>query len=121
MKDTIVTQATYALGFGNMPFEAPTTLPSQTVPGMTMSLRQLVERYTRGEPVPAFTPVFVGDDDVIPDNLERMDVQDKLMLSKDLADAIQTERSRRSSPSRGSDPVSPLVPDIAPHSDASVM
>jgi len=121
MKDYIVTQATFAVACCNPISEPPNTFPSQTVPGMTLSLRELVNRYVRGESVPVFTPQYNADDDIIPHDLERMDVQDKLMFAKDLRHAIQTERSRRSFPPRDSDPVSPVVPDIAPHSEAATM
>jgi hypothetical protein len=37
--------------------------PSQTVPDMTLSLQELVERYTRGQSVATFTPVYYGEDE----------------------------------------------------------
>lgn len=119
MKDFIVTQQAFQLGCCNPISEAPTTLPSMTVPGMSMSMRELVQRFTRGEAVPTFTPQFHGDDQLIPENLERLDVQDKLMLSQQLADAIQTERSRRSASPRPSIDLPP-VPST-PEPDAAVM
>lgn len=119
MKDFIVTQASFALGCCNQVFEHPNTLPSLTVPGMTMSMRELVLRYTRGESVPTFTPQYNAENDIIPENLERLDQQDKLMLSKQLGDAIQTERSRRSSPYRSGDDL-PLVSPL-PDPEAATM
>lgn len=121
MKDFIVTQLTFQEGYRNSIAEPRMTLPSQTVPGMTMSMRELVNRYVRGEPVPTFTPQYNADSDIIPDNLERMDVQEKLMLAKNVRDAIQTERSRRLSSARDSDPIPPVVSDIAPHPEAATM
>jgi len=119
MKSYIVTQATFATGCSNPVREPVNSLPSLTVPGMTLSLRDLVQRYTRGESVPTFTPQFHGDDELMPQHLERMDVQDKLMLSKELSNAIQTERSRRSSTPRVDSDL-PSVPS-APDPEAAVM
>jgi len=119
MKNFIVTQSTFALGCCNPAHEPENTLPSLTVPGMTLSLRDLVQRYTRGESVPTFTPQFHGDDELISQDLERMDVQDKLMLSKQLGNAIQTERSRRSSTSRPVDDL-PSV-SATPDPEAAIM
>ena len=46
--------------------------PSQTVPDMTLSLQELVERYTRGQSVATFTPVYYGEDEEFAD-VSRMD------------------------------------------------
>lgn len=119
MKNFIVTQATFESGCSNSVSEPENTLPSLTVPGMSMSMRELVQRYTRGESVPTFTPQFHGHDELVPDNLERLDVQERLMLSQDLRHAIQTERSRRSSASRSVDDLPPVP--TTPEPGAAIM
>lgn len=119
MKEFIVTQATFASGCSNRVSEPSNPLPSKTVPGMAMSMRELVQRYTRGDSVPTFTPQFHGDDSLIPENLERLDAQDRLSLSQNLRNAIQIERSRRSPSPRSADPV-PVVPAL-PEPDAAIM
>lgn len=69
--------------------------PSLTVPGMTLSLEELLRRHVRGEHVSVFTPVF-SEDPGIPDGLERMDEMDRLDMSRALKQGIESERQRRS-------------------------
>lgn len=72
-------------------------LPSLTVPDMTMTLEQLLQRYTRGEQVATFTPVFNGDDDFLPD-VDRMTTMDKIDLLNDLKVGINHLRDQVSKP-----------------------
>lgn len=62
-------------------------LPSLTVPDMTLGLRDLLERYVRGEHVSTFQPVYSDDPDV-PDNLETLSPMDRIDMSRDLKAGI---------------------------------
>lgn len=53
--------------------------PSMTVPGSNLSLRQLLERYSMGQNVQTFQGTYT-DDDIIPDNFERLDQHDRIEL-----------------------------------------
>jgi len=86
-----ITHASYSQ---EMPARGQTFVkPSQTIPGMVPSLRDLIERYTRGEGIEQFNPVYT-DSDLIPDNLERMDVFERMQYSKDLKESIAFERQK---------------------------
>jgi len=61
-------------------------LPSQTVPGMTMSLEELLRRYVRGENVQTFQPVYAGDAD-IPD-FDNMTEMDRLDMARELREFV---------------------------------
>lgn len=94
MKNYIVNHMNYSLGLHNPAFEAINPdLPSLTVPGMTLSLQQLLEKYVQGGDVAMFPPVYAGD--VIMPNIERMTVQDRLDLSRELAIAIKEDQKER--------------------------
>ena len=60
--------------------------PSKTTPDMSLTLKELVTRHSRGIPVPTFKPVY-SDDPLLPDlnRLTPMDVQD---LSRQISDYI---------------------------------
>jgi hypothetical protein len=67
--------------------------PSLTVPGMTLSLRDLLDKYVReGVTLPA--PEWSNDDD-IPDGIERLSKTDKVDLARDLRASIDVHRSRK--------------------------
>jgi len=67
---------------------------SMTVPDMSLSLRDLLARHNAGGKVKVFTPVYTGDNKLIPDNFERMDLIDKLSLAKEVGDFVRTSRGR---------------------------
>lgn len=71
------------------------SLPSQTVPEMTMSLKKLLERYTRGGQVATFTPVYTGSGE-FDDNpeFEKMDAVEKLQMAKSIKDSIKAYQDR---------------------------
>jgi len=70
----------------------PDNLPSQTVPDMSLTLRQMLDRHNSGGRVKSFEPVYVGESNVIPVDLERMDKIDLEVLRQRVADNIAVGR-----------------------------
>jgi len=66
------------------------TLPSLTVPGMTMSLEELLRRYVRGENVQTFQAQYAGEED-IPD-FNGMSEMDKIDMAKDLKQFVAEQQ-----------------------------
>ncbi len=67
--------------------EKPAMEPSQTVPDMTLSLQELVQRYTRGQSVATFTPVYYGEDEEFAD-VSRMDPMERLEYARFIREKI---------------------------------
>jgi hypothetical protein len=88
------------------------TKPSETIPGMTLGLRELVDRYTikdlrEGKTgVAMFTPTYSHDLD-IPDNLERLDVQDKLEMAREIRGTISDYQQQKSAEKPAEKPAKP--------------
>lgn len=70
------------------------TLPSKTIPDMTISLRQMLVRHKAGAKVKVFEPVYTGENSMIPVEFERMDQTEKVALAMKVADFIKTSRGR---------------------------
>jgi hypothetical protein len=66
--------------------------PSQTVPDMTLSLQELVERYTRGQSVATFTPVYYGEDEEFAD-VSRMDPVERIEYARFIREKIAETRT----------------------------
>lgn len=64
--------------------------PSLTVPGQTLSLKQLLQRYVRGDSIATFQPMFSDDLDV-PD-YEYMDELDRLDMAHQLKNVVNDTR-----------------------------
>lgn len=64
--------------------------PSQTVPGMTMSLEELLKRYVRGEMVTTVQGTYSGDSD-LPD-LIGLTEMDKLDMARDLKKSLHAHQ-----------------------------
>jgi len=64
---------------------------SKTVPGMTLSLKDLLARYVRGDSVTVFEPVFTGDADTA--NFEAMDEMDRIDAARQLKDSIADKQA----------------------------
>lgn len=73
-------------------FGEKNTEPSLTVPDQTLSMRQILERYYRGEAVSIYEPVYSDDEDV-PD-VEKMDKLEKLDLLRDVKEGISEIQDR---------------------------
>lgn len=69
-------------------------LPSKTVPDMVLPLRTLIERFTRGQQVQQFNPVYLGEDTLVPADLERMDPVDRLIYAQQLRAEIESARKK---------------------------
>lgn len=69
-------------------------LPSNTVPDMSLSLRQLLDRHNSGGRVKTFEPVYASKDSQIPIDMEKMDKFERWSLSKRISDFIEVERGR---------------------------
>jgi len=68
--------------------------PSTTVPDMSLSLRDLLNRHKAGGKVKVFEPVYTGENSMIPDDFERMDQMEKVELAKKVSDFVRTTRGR---------------------------
>lgn len=66
------------------------TLPSKTVPDMTLSIRDLVDRHKAGLNVKTFSPVY-SERNV---GLEKLDKIERQQLVNDLADFVATSRGK---------------------------
>jgi len=64
--------------------------PSKTVPGQTLPLKVLVERYVRGQHVEVFHAEYVEDENL--DGVERMDAVERLEFAHQLKQGINRGR-----------------------------
>jgi len=69
------------------------TLPSQTIPGMVPTLRELLDKYVRGETVTQFNPIY-DDNPLVPDNFERLDFAEREEYLADIKEVVKETRSR---------------------------
>lgn len=81
-----------ALARPNDPFEHPVG-PSKTVPGMTLSIQELLKRYVRGENVTVFEPQFTDDPEF--DGIENMSTMDRLEAADNIKRGIFDFQSRK--------------------------
>lgn len=65
--------------------------PSKTVPGQDMPIRELVDRYVRGQNVETFTPTYT---DEIDPTYFKMDKQDSAMAARHIKRQIERERRK---------------------------
>lgn len=68
------------------------TLPSKTVPDMSLSIRDLMERHKSGGQVKSFVPVYA--DETVPVGLERMDKIERAAYARELADFVEVTRGK---------------------------
>jgi hypothetical protein len=68
-------------------------LPSMTIPDQTMSIRTIVDRYSRGLPVSAFTPVYEGEE-FIPDP-KTLDLTERYELAEQIKQEVESIKSRQ--------------------------
>jgi len=67
--------------------------PSMTVPDQTMSVRTILERYTRGLPVNGWTPMYDEEDD-LPDP-RTLDLAERQELAEQFKQEIQNVEARK--------------------------
>ena len=65
---------------------------SKTKPDQTMSLQELINRFTRGGEVATLTPVYAGDAD-FPD-IDRMDPMERLDYARQIEQEIEHEKAK---------------------------
>ena len=70
------------------------TLPSMTIPDQTMSIRTIVDRYAKGLPVTAFTPIYEGEDFYMPDP-KTLDLVDRAELLENVKQEVESLKSRQ--------------------------
>jgi len=74
--------------------EEVNSLPSMTIPDQTMSIRTIVDRYTRGLPVTGFTPVYEGEDFYMPDP-RTLDLVERAELLEKTKQEVESLKSRQ--------------------------
>lgn len=55
------------------------TMPSETIPGQAMTIREHIERFKQGERIPVYNEIFGEDDEVLPlfkQNFDLTDIDD---------------------------------------------
>lgn len=72
----------YSMGLGAPAFERANEMPSMTVPGMALTMKQVLERFVRGDNINVFEPVYAGELEV--PEFEQMTEMDKLDLARQL-------------------------------------
>ncbi len=70
------------------------TLPSMTIPDQTMTIRTIVDRYTKGLPISAFTPIYEGEDFYMPDP-KTLDLVDRAELLENVKQEVESLKSRQ--------------------------
>ena len=70
------------------------TLPSMTIPDQTMSIRTIVDRYAKGLPASAFTPIYEGEDFYMPDP-KTLDLVDRAELLENVKQEVESLKSRQ--------------------------
>jgi hypothetical protein len=69
-------------------------LPSMTIPDQTMTIRNIVDRYTRGLPVTGFNPVYDGEDYYIPDP-RTLDLVERQEMAEQIKQEVESLKSRQ--------------------------
>lgn len=82
-------------------FETPSG-DSMTVPNMTMSPSEILERFTRGQQVATFTPVYRGEDEY--PNIEAMDPMERLDYARSIKEQLEDAKNRPA-PAEPLDPI----------------
>lgn len=67
--------------------------PSNTVPDMTMSIAEIMERHTRGIPINKKIEVYNGDEEVVPD-LSKMDLADRQEFIERTKEEIEATKKK---------------------------
>jgi len=68
------------------------TLPSKTVPGQTLPIRTLVDRYRKGQDVPFFSGTYNDNPDF--DGFERLDSVERAQLALEVRKSVKSQQTR---------------------------
>lgn len=68
-------------------------LPSLTIPDQNLSIRQIIDRYTRGLPVTGFTPIYEGEDYDLPDP-RTLDLVERQEMAERIKEEVASIKSR---------------------------
>ncbi|AXH77831.1 MAG: hypothetical protein [Microviridae sp.] len=75
------------------------TMPSETVPDQSLTIRQILDRYARGLPLDVKTPIWEEDDELnpLPDvrTLDLTEKQEMLQNAKDELQAIKVKMAEK--------------------------
>ena len=75
------------------------TMPSETVPDQSLTMRQILDRYARGLPLDVKTPIWEEDDELnpLPDvrTLDLTEKHDMLKSAQDELNAIKTKMAEK--------------------------
>lgn len=70
------------------------TKPSMTVPDMTMSIKEILQRFAKGIPISGEkVPIYDGDEDFFPD-VNNMDLADRQAFIEDSINDIKETRAK---------------------------
>lgn len=69
------------------------TLPSQTIPDQSMSLRELLDRHARGLPLLGREPIYHGEDMEMP-NLATLDLAEQQQMREELREYTKLQRDK---------------------------
>lgn len=70
------------------------TMPSLTVPDQTMSIRTILERYSRGLPIGGRLDEYYDEEDVLPDP-RTLDLAERQEMAESFKQEIQEIKSRK--------------------------
>lgn len=86
------------------------TKPSMTVPGQTLPLKTLLDRYIKGGNVEIFNGSYDDDGD-IPEGIERMDPQDRLTLAREIGESLNTLQTKQAPKPQKPEPAPQPIPN----------
>lgn len=74
------------------------TMPSETIPDQTLSVKEIMDRFVRGLPVQgAKVPIYEGDESDLPD-LSRMDLTERHETIERIKNEVETLKEKVKKP-----------------------
>jgi len=92
------------------------TMPSETIPDQSLSMRQILDRYARGLPLDIKTPIWEEDDEFNPlPDVRTLDLTEKAEMLKNAYSEL-IEIKQRMAEKRKKKPIveSPILPPTQP-------
>lgn len=66
------------------------TKPSMTIPDETLTIKEILQRYTSGQPIPGGKePIYEGEEPTFPLNWEKLDLEEKMQYLNNARQALQ--------------------------------